>query len=82
MGQNFTFRPLNERPHLSGEADQTLTSQECHKEAFRLDENECTERNDCVISVVVDQPDDAPSVIANWTKATMESHPLGRRRER
>ena len=35
LGQNFTFVMLNERQHLSGEADQTLTSQECHEATFR-----------------------------------------------
>jgi hypothetical protein len=33
-GQNFTFQPLNERRHLSAEADQTRTSQECQKLSF------------------------------------------------
>ena len=35
FGQNFTCRPLNERPHSSVEADQTLRSQECHGRTFR-----------------------------------------------
>jgi hypothetical protein len=34
VGQNFTFRPLNERRHLSVEADQTLSSASCHEETF------------------------------------------------
>ncbi len=32
-GQNFTFQPLDERRHLSVEADQSLTSQACQEQA-------------------------------------------------
>jgi hypothetical protein len=36
LGQNFTFWLLNERRHLSAEADQTRTSQECHFLTFGI----------------------------------------------
>jgi hypothetical protein len=34
MGQIFTFRRLSERRLMSAEADQALTSQECHFRTF------------------------------------------------
>jgi hypothetical protein len=34
VGQTFTFRPLNERPLLSADADQARWCGECHEPTF------------------------------------------------
>jgi hypothetical protein len=36
LGQTFTLQQLNERPLLSAQADQAVTSQGCHEPTFRL----------------------------------------------